>query len=135
MHVKYLSDNLMMFALAIVLAVSPLQNLVASVSKCVDMNQTMHHQMNGSEDSMQSNMAQPETQHDCCEQTECDMTHCASAAAIVITSDSLNEMTYTISNVVLKPIESLISFYPSSLYRPVLRMEYNYKRLPRGKPG
>lgn len=115
---KFLSDNLLMLALAIVLAVSPLQNIAASASKCVDMDQTMHHQMNGSEKVMQSNMAQSETQHECCEQTACDMTHCASTIAVVIKSDTLNKMTYTLSNVVLKPNVSLIQFYPSSLYRP-----------------
>ncbi|MCK4866217.1 MAG: hypothetical protein KAT06_12440 [Gammaproteobacteria bacterium] len=115
---KILSDNLLMLALAIVLAVSPLQNIAASVSKCVDMDQTMHHQMKEHENVMQHDMTQSEPQHDCCEQTACDMTHCATTVAAVITSDSLNKMTYTVSNVVLKPNVTLIQFYPSSLYRP-----------------
>lgn len=115
---KILSDNLLVLVLAIVLGLSPLQSIYASVSKCMNVNQSMHHQMMNSDKMMQHDMMQSEPLHDCCEQTACDMSHCASTVAAVITSDSLNEMTYTVSNVVLKPNDTLIQFFPSSLYRP-----------------
>jgi len=117
---KFLSDNLLMLVLAIVLGVSPLQSIAASVSNCMDSDKTMHHQMNGSKMVMSSNMdmTQLDNQPDCCEQSSCNMSHCASTFAAVITSDSINDMTYTVSNIHLKPNVSLISFYPSSLYRP-----------------
>lgn len=117
---KYLSDKLLMIALAIVLGVSPLQTIAASVSKCMSGSESMHHQMNVSNNTMQHNMGmiQSENQHECCQQNTCDMSHCASTIAAVLTSDNLNDMAYTISNVHLKPTVSLISFYSSSLYRP-----------------
>ena len=117
---KFLSDNLLVIALAIVLGVSPLQSIAASVSNCMDSNKAMHHQMNGSKMVMSSNMdmTQSNNQPDCCETSACDMSHCASTFAAVIASSSLNDIAYTMSNIHLKPNVSLISFYPSSLYRP-----------------
>jgi hypothetical protein len=115
---KSVSDNLLMLVLAIVLGLSPLQSIAASASNCMKMTQGMHHQMNVSEKVMQNDMAQSDTQHDCCGQTACDMSHCASTIAVAITSDTMNDMTYTVSSVYLKPSVSLIQFYPSSLYRP-----------------
>lgn len=117
---KYISDNLLIIALAVVLGFSPLQTITASVSNCMDSNKAMHHQMNGTKMVMSSDMdmTQSDSQRDCCEQTACDMTHCASSTAAVTTSNTQNDMTYTVSNVYLKPAVSLIAFYPSSLYRP-----------------
>lgn len=98
----------------------PVQVITASVSNCMDSNKAMHHQMNGIKMVMSSDMdmTQSDSQSDCCEQTACDMTHCASSTAAAITSNTQNDMTYIVSNVYLKPAVSLIAFYPSSLYRP-----------------
>ena len=115
---KYLSDNLLAIALAIVMGISPLQTITASVTNCMDLNKTMHNQMNSSKMIMSSNMSKTHNQHDCCDKNSCDMTHCANTIAAVVTSVSLNEMTYKISDVHLKPSIALISFYPTSLYRP-----------------
>lgn len=115
---KFISDNLLMLALAVVLGLSPLQTITASVSKCMNMDQSMHHQMNVADKAMQSDMTQSDSQHGCCEQTACDMSHCASSTAAAATSNAQNDMNYTVSNVYLKPSVSLIPFYPSSLYRP-----------------
>lgn len=115
---KFISDNLLILALAVVLGLSPLQTITASVSKCMNMDQSMHHQMNVADKAMHSDMAQSDTQQDCCEQTACDMSHCASTTAAATTSNSLNDMTHTVGNVSLKPDVSLLQFYPSSLYRP-----------------
>ena len=120
---KCLSDNLLMLALALVLGISPLQTITASVSKCADMNSTnmnqgMHHQMKASDKATHHDMSQSDTQNNCCEQNACDMSHCAGTIAAVVSFDTQNDMTYIVSNVHLKPSISLIQFYPSSLYRP-----------------
>ena len=118
---KFISDNLLMLALALVLGFSPLQIITASVSKCMNMDQSMHHQMNVADKTMQnehSDMTQSDNSRDCCEQTACDMSHCASSTAAAATSNTQNDMAYTVSNVYLKPTVLLMPFYPSSLYRP-----------------
>lgn len=120
---KFLSDNLLVLALAFVLGISPLQSISASVSKCMNMDQSMHHQMRGSEkvaqhDMSHSDISNQANQDDCCKQNTCDMSHCAGTVAAVMISDTQNNMTYTVSNVYTKPIISLFQHYPSSLYRP-----------------
>ena len=125
---KFLSDNVVMLVLAIVLGISPLQTITASVSKCMNMDQSMHHQMMVSEKVARHDMSHSDisnldisnqaNQDDCCKQNTCDMSHCSGTFAAVIISDTQNNMTYTVSNVYLKPSVSLIQFYPSSLYRP-----------------
>lgn len=115
---KSLSDNLLMLALAIVLGISPIQTISASVSKCAEMDQSMHHQMMVSEKVASHDMSHPANQDDCCKQNTCDMSHCAGTVAAVMISDTQNDMTYTVSNVYTKPIASLFQYYPPSLYRP-----------------
>jgi len=120
---KFLSENLLVLALAIVLGISPLQTITASVSKCAEMDQSAHHQMMVSDKSAQhdmshSDISNPANQEDCCKQNTCDMSHCAGTVAAMMISYTQNEMTYTVRNVYLKPSISLIQFYPSSLYRP-----------------
>lgn len=114
---KFVSDYLLMFTLAIVLGLSPVQDIVASTSKCMNMSQNMHHQMHVAHSA--EKMAQNDvSQNDCCEQSTCDMSHCASFTAASTTSNTQNDMTYIVSNVYLRPSVSLIQFYPTSLYRP-----------------
>ena len=125
---KFLSDNLLMLALAVVLGISPLQTITASVSKCVEMDQSMHHQMKTSDkvaqhDMSHSDISNPDISNqaihdDCCKQNTCDMSHCAGTIAAVVTSNTQDDMTYLVSNIHLIPSTSLIQFYPSTLYRP-----------------
>jgi hypothetical protein len=115
---KSLSNNVMMFALAIVLGISPIQSIVASVSDCYEIKQDVSHSMKISGSAMQHHQVNSNNQHGCCETTSCDMTHCASFVAIAITADTQNEMFYAMSDVVATPTEKLLPFYPPSLYRP-----------------
>ena len=120
---KFLSDNILSLALALVMGISPMHNISASVSKCMDanltkMNQSMHHQMNASDNVTHGDMSQSNSKHGCCEKNACDMSHCANTIAAIINFDTQKSVTYTVSNVYLKPTVSLIPFYPSSLYRP-----------------
>ena len=107
--------------LAIVLGLSPLQSIAASVSNCMNMGDTMSHQLKMSDKSVLSDMdmAQNDVKDDCCNQHSCNMSYCASGAiSAMISSHGLNDITYTISSIYPNPIVSLITFYPSSLYRP-----------------
>ena len=115
---KYLSDNLMMLALAIVMGLSPLQTIAASVSKCMNMSHSMHQQMKVSDSATHADMKQSGNKSDCCNQNECGTTHCASVAVAAITSNNISDVAYTVSETYQKPNVSLLPFYASSLYRP-----------------
>ena len=115
---KYLPDNLMMLMLAVVLGISPIQNIAASVSDCVSKADSMHHQMTMSGNIMQHDVSKANSEDDCCHQNTCDMSDCVNTFTAVVSSNKLNDMGYTVSNIQLKPGLSLIQFYPSSLYRP-----------------
>lgn len=115
---KFLSDNLLMLALAIVLGLSPLQSITASVSKCMNMSNSMHHQMNSSDSVTQADMKNSGTKPDCCNQNECGTTHCTSATVAAITSNNTSDIACSVNNTYQKPNVSLTPFYPSSLYRP-----------------
>lgn len=78
----------------------------------------MHQHMNVSDKVAKSDMKQTDMEHDYCNQNSCDMSHCASAFTAVMTSNNLNDVTYTAASIQLKSNISLIQFYPSSLYRP-----------------
>lgn len=107
--------------LAIVLVLSPVQTIAASVSNCMSVDNTMHHQMNMSASEIQHDMAdmtKSNVEDDCCTQNTCDMSYCASATTAALISTNVNDMTYIVSNIFLKPNTSLVEFYPSSLYRP-----------------
>ena len=114
---KLLSDNLMTLILTVVLGLSPLQTITASVSKCMNMS-SMHHQMNVSDNVTQTDMNKSDTKPDCCNKNECGTTHCASATIVAIASNNFSEMTYLGANIYPKANFSLTSFYSSSLYRP-----------------
>lgn len=115
---KKLSDNLWVLILAVVLVGAPMQTLTASVSKCTDMEQGMHHHMKASGKLMVSDMSDHNSKQDCCEKMSCDMSHCAGTIAAVFVPGLMNDMTYIVSNVYLPANTSLINFYPSTLYRP-----------------
>lgn len=115
---KFLSDKLLMLIISIALGLSPLQNIMASVSDCVSKSHSMHHQMKMSGNAMQHDSSQADTKDDCCKQNVCDMTHCANAFTVFFTSSPINEMAYTVTSLSFKPTDSLIPFYSSSLYRP-----------------
>lgn len=126
---KLLLNNLLLLVLATVLSISPVQAIAAPVSDCLDTHKSMHHSMmskatinktnnNHSKQNRHQQTAESATQQDCCKTTACNMTHCASFVAIAITADTQNDMRYTLSEVYVKPSESFIPFYPSSLYRP-----------------
>lgn len=104
--------------LAIVLGLSPLQNIAASVSDCMNSVDTMHHQMSMSDSGMQHDMSQSGNKDDCCSENACDMSHCATPFTVAMIANNLSDITYTVTNIQLKPRLSLIQFYPSSLYRP-----------------
>ena len=115
---KYLSDNLLTLVLTLVLGISPLQNISASVSKCMTMNKSTHMQMKMLDKSTQTEINKSETKHDCCSDNACGTTHCASSIVAAIPSSNINDITYNLSNTYQKLNDSLIPFYPSSLYRP-----------------
>lgn len=113
---KYLSDNLLTFVLTLVLGLSPLQNVSASESKCMTMNKSM--QMEMSDKSTQTEINKSDNKHDCCKDSACGTTHCASSVIAAVTSTNVIGITYNISNTYQNLNDSLITFYPSSLYRP-----------------
>jgi hypothetical protein len=115
---KSFSDKLLMLLLSIALGLSPLQNIMASVSDCMSSSHSMHQQMKMSGKVMQHDMSQTETKDDCCKQNACDMTHCANAFIAIFVSNPINEVVYTVASLSSIPTNSLIPLHTSSLYRP-----------------
>lgn len=115
---KYLSDNLLTLVLAIVLGIAPLQNVSASVSKCMNMNKNMHMQMKMPDKATQTEITKSDNKHDCCKDNACGSTHCASSIVAAIPSSNANDITFNRSITYQKLNDSLIPFYPPSLYRP-----------------
>jgi hypothetical protein len=113
--------------LAIVLSISPIQNISASVSSCTEMADSSHHNMNGSSDTgtthhtpvlNKADTNQANNSLDCCSESECQTTHCAGTTAAVFISNTLSHHTYVDSNIYQMPDISVTHFYSSSLYRP-----------------
>lgn len=118
---RTLFNNFLTLLLAFVLGFSPIQSIAASVSSCMDSTNSrssMHLQMKGSDKSSQHVMGQTNQQHDCCDQNECQMSHCISVFTAIMPSFSVKDLSYTATDISLIPSASTIQFYPSSLYRP-----------------
>lgn len=125
---RTLFNNFLTLLLAFVLGFSPIQSIAASVSSCMSMDSavisgnsmssSMHLQMKGSDKSSQHVMSQTNQQHDCCDQNECQMSHCISAFTAIMPSFSVKDVSYTATDIGLIPSASTLQFYPSSLYRP-----------------
>ena len=114
---KFLSDNLLTLILAFVLALSPIQGISASVSKC--MNNNMHVQMmeHNNEVTMVAMTGSGDTA-DSCIQSDCTTTHCASVSFVAVASANFSDVTYSRSRTYITLKLILTSFYSSSLYRP-----------------
>jgi len=134
---KSLTDRIKMYMLVVVMGLSPLQNVTASVSKCLMMTDDMHHQMLMSDSaSDKSNMAitmmhdmtstvkpdenmkQSDMQHDCCNEKGCSSVHCTGAVSALINSNQSVNLISQIKNSYQIPRISKLQFYPASLYRP-----------------
>ena len=115
---KYLSDNFLTLILAFVLGISPIQSISASASKCMNMNTNMHAQMKMTGNDSKQVMDHSENKQSCCDKNECGTTHCVSTTIVAITSNIINNITYTSNYTYQKTNLLLIAFYPSSLYRP-----------------
>ena len=115
---KQLFNHFSMLVFAFVLAVSPIQSISASVAKCVTIDSGVHSHMMSADHAEKMGLADSAHAEDCCNQSECNMTHCAGSMATVITSYNINTISHLLSSVHKKPNTLSISFFPSSLYRP-----------------
>ena len=115
---KSFSTNAILIILAAVLSIAPVQVIASSVSNCMGSKNNMHHVMKMSSQQQHEKMSKAATQHDCCKTTACDMTHCAGFVAIATPVEIPNDIYYTLSEITIIPTESLVAFYPPSLYRP-----------------
>ena len=114
---KFLSDNLLVLIFAFVLGLSPIQSISASASKCMAMDSSMHTQMMSADSAEKMGMTDSAATEDFCKSSGCDMTHCSNITA-AINPDNFIHATYALNKVYQKPAVRLISFYPSSIYRP-----------------
>ena len=114
-HLSYHSFSVYIRALglAIVLGAAPVQNIFASTSGCVEMdNISMHHQAGDSIPYQSGNS------HDCCNLNDCTLTLCATASTVGMTSNSIIISTYSVNKVYKMSPLLLTHIYPPSLYRP-----------------
>lgn len=115
---KYLPNNLLIIALAMLLGISPLQANAESVRNSSDMSDCMHHQVNVSDSHNQTDKDHLSTNDDSCDKDMCVHAHCSSTYSAIVYPDNANSITYTFSIKLTKAKDYLISLYPSSLYRP-----------------
>jgi hypothetical protein len=115
---KYLPNNLLIIALAMLLGISPLQANVESVCNSSDMSDCMHHQVNVSDSTIQADKDHLSTNDDSCDQNMCVQTHCSSTYSAIVFLDNAVSIAYTFSIKLTKAKDILVSLYPSSLYRP-----------------
>jgi len=109
------SAYLWTLSLVILLGLSPIQNISASVSSATNMKNTIHHQMNG---VLQKIKNDSNISHDCCDKNECASSHCAGIATAVITSTIIADFSYTVNSIYKAYPHLLTHTYPSLLYRP-----------------
>lgn len=111
-------SNLQTIGLVFVLSISPIQSISASTSNCMDMENSMHHEMNITSQNNHHNMHTIDNSDDCCNKNKCESSHCISTTTAFISSNSTFYITTTDSSIYQIPDISLTHFYPSSLYRP-----------------
>lgn len=109
-------------SLAIILGISPIQNIAASVaSSYMKMGSgMMHHKMNHSSNkttSLEKNLT-TDSQEDCCHTSQCDLTHCSGSISAVINSNLITGYLYNLSSTFQFSHLSLTHHFTSSLYRP-----------------
>jgi len=115
---KSISDNFLLLAFTLLLGFASVQNITASVSKCIAESNSLHHHIEVSANLAQTDKAQANSQADCCSQNSCASTQCASASVAVMSSAEISGITYTASRITPILSVSLLQSYPSSLYRP-----------------
>ena len=116
---EFMSNKLLTFVLVVVLGISPLQTISASMTKCMDMNKSMmHQQMNKSADTTQKEMAQSDEKSDCCKNNACMSSQCATSLTAITDENTDTSINYKVSTNFQKPDFSLTPYFPSSLYRP-----------------
>ena len=116
---KSLRDNLPVFVVAIIMVISPMQYVYASVSKCMTMDNVSHMQMQKkhTSDMQQSNLSK--STHDCCLDNLCDLAKCGSVSiSAVIPTSSLKDYPSNSVEKIHSISTSPVSFYLPSLYRP-----------------
>ncbi len=116
-HISYHSFSVYIrtLGLAIILGVSPVQNIFASVSGCMEMdNMTMHHQISAST----STVSTPKTGHDCCNKNDCNSTHCTTSSTAGIVSTPHIITIFSVNKIFKMSSILLTHVYPPTLYRP-----------------
>ena len=122
---KFLSNNSFFsyfwaLCLMIVLGISPIQNITASVSSSnMEMKNGMLHSMKHSSHHKKMNNDQNSNlDEDCCKNAQCKYSHCSGTITAMIFSNSNIHFSYT-ANSIYKPAHlALTHHYTSSLFRP-----------------
>ena len=112
-----LSDNFLSFVLLLVLAISPVQNTIASVSHDKTMATVMQQEMNTSSDNvdkMQTKHCAGHTAGQC----KCDISHCTNVSFMILPTPNLLNVGFTHSNFKISSDSDIVKPLVSTLFRP-----------------
>jgi len=123
---KKLLDNLLSIVLLLVLAVSPVQNALASVNHANTMISVMQQEMDvsdksssvqnslGAVDKMKKKHCAGHTASQC----KCDISHCTNVSFIMLPTSDLSNIGFTHSNFKISSDSDLIKPLVTTLFRP-----------------
>ena len=116
-----LSDKFILSGLVFLLTISPVQNLLASVSNCSTMNSTTHYHMTDSSriqetGSHHTGVQQTDCQHH--DQGECDSVDCMNVSLITLPSMTSMRMNLNIPVLAMGSDTALIPDFAFSLFLP-----------------
>lgn len=113
---KKLSDNFLSLVLLLILAVSPVQNTIASVSHANTMTtNTVQQEMTDSRNmDMQNSNCNAHQANQC----KCDISHCATVSFIILPTAKTLSLSFNHIPFTLSSDSDFIQPLVSSLYRP-----------------
>lgn len=112
---KTLSDNFFSFVMLLILAVSPVQNALASASHMTMMKNAMQQEVSVSSDSnMQGEHCKGHQSNLC----KCDISHCTNVSFIILPTTIKSDLNFTHTNYALRSDSEFIQPLKSSLFRP-----------------
>jgi len=123
---KKISHNLLSIVILLVLAVSPVQNAIASVSHAKTMISGMQQEMGVSDNKSSdksSLVAADKMQKKHCaghsaSQCKCDISHCTNVSFIMLPTSNIPSIGFTHSNFKITSDSDIIQPLVSTLFRP-----------------
>lgn len=109
-----LSANFLSFVLLLILAVSPVQNTIASVSHANSMKSMQQEMTVSSNTEMQANHCKGHQSNQC----KCDISHCTNVSFTILPISNITRLSYTTVDFTSASDSAFVQPLASSLFRP-----------------